>query len=159
MTHTAADIMTRNVVTAHPDDLVPGVAKLLSDHAISAVPVCDVSGRLVGMISEGDLMRPYGQAQAAKRSWWLALLAEGSEIAPAFLKYIAAERRTARDLMTKTVITAKPSTPLPALADLLMTHRIKRVPILRDGMLVGIVSRADLVKALARTPELVEALA
>jgi CBS domain-containing protein len=152
---TAADIMTRDVVTARLGDSVAKVAKLLSDHDISAVPVCDEQGGLLGMVSEGDLMRPFGQENALKRAWWLNLLAEGIDLAPAFLGYIHVDHRLPRDLMVTPVITAQDDTDVPELADLLARHRIKRVPILRKGKLVGIVSRADVVRALARSPDAV----
>ncbi len=148
----ATDVMTRHVVSAQPGDSVAKIAKLLSEHQISALPVCDERGQLLGMVSEGDLMRPFGQENALKRDWWLNLLAEGTDLAPAFLDYIRVDHRCARDLMTSPVITASEDTSLTAVADLLARHRIKRVPILRDGKLVGIVSRADLVHVMASAP-------
>lgn len=151
----AATIMTRDVVTTRPDDSVATVAKLLSDHEISAVPVCNDQGRLLGMLSEGDLMRPFGKENALKRAWWLNLLAEGTDLAPVFLDYIRLDSRRAHDLMVTPVITAPEDASVPELADLLARHRIKRVPIVREGRLVGIVSRADVVRALARTPDAV----
>ncbi len=69
MNLTAADIMTRTVLTAAPDDPVAKVARLLSDHKISAAPVCDEAGHLLGMVSEGDLMRPFGKDHDLKRRW------------------------------------------------------------------------------------------
>jgi CBS domain-containing protein len=153
MVLTAADIMTRDVVTARPEDPVAKVAQLLTDHEISALPVCDEQGRVLGMISEGNLMRPFGQENALKRAWWLNLLAEGTDLAPAFVDYIRLDHRMARDLMTAPVITAKDDADVPEVADLLARHRIKRVPVVHDGKLVGIVSRADVVRALARSPE------
>jgi len=152
---TAAEIMTRDVVTARPEDPVAKVAKVLTDHEISAVPVCDEQGRLLGMLSEGDLMRPFGQENALKRAWWLNLLAEGTDLAPAFVDYVRLDHRMARDLMATPVITAREDTNLAELADLLARHRIKRVPIMREGKLVGVVSRADVVRALARKPDAV----
>jgi CBS domain-containing protein len=149
----AESIMTRNVITARPDDPVMKVAKLLNDHDISAVPVCDGDGRLLGMLSEGDLMRPFGKENALRRAWWLGMPAEGTDLAPAFLDYIRLDSRVARDLMVTPVITAPADASAAELADLLAQHHIKRVPIVRDGKLVGIVSRADVVRALARTPE------
>jgi CBS domain-containing protein len=80
------------------------------------------------------------------------MLAEGTELAPEFLDYVRLDKRRARDLMTRDVITATEGTSTAELADMLSRHRIKRVPILRDGKLVGIVSRADLVRVLARSP-------
>jgi CBS domain-containing protein len=149
----AANIMTRDVVTAKPNDSVAKVAQLLSDHEVSAMPVCDERGRVLGMISEGDLMRPFGADNALKHSWWLALLAEGIDLGPAFVDYIRVESRCARHLMVAPVITASESASVPEVADLLARHRIKRVPIVRDGRLVGIISRADIARALAPTPD------
>ena len=91
MSPIATDIMTREVITAHPDDTVAKIARLLCDHGISAVPVCDDKGAVVGMLSEGDLLRPVGKANAAKRAWWLNLLAEGTDLAPSFLECIRVE--------------------------------------------------------------------
>lgn len=153
MSLTAADIMTTSVKTALPDATVPEVARLLCETGISAVPICDDQGQVLGMLSENDLLRPVGQEHAAKRSWWLNLLAEGTDLAPVFLESISVENQRARNLMAGPVITASPETTVPELADLLVRHHIKRLPILRDGKLIGIVSRADLVRALARTPD------
>ncbi|MDE2580295.1 MAG: CBS domain-containing protein [Rhodospirillales bacterium] len=146
----AAAIMTRVVITVGPDDTVSKVAETLTGHGISAVPVCEADGTLVGMISEGDLMRPFGQANALRRDWWLNLVAEGTELSKEFVDYIQLDRRRARDLMTRTLITAPDTASLGELADLLSRHHVKRVPILRDGKLVGIVSRADIVRAVAQ---------
>jgi CBS domain-containing protein len=159
MSLTAADIMTTSVKTARPDAPVSEIARLLCDNGISAVPVCDDQGQVLGMLSEGDLLRPIGKESATKRSWWLNLLAEGTDLAPTFLESISVENQRARNLMVGPVITASAETTVPELADLLVRHHIKRLPILRDGKLIGIVSRADLVRALARTPSaIIEAI-
>jgi len=150
MNLSAADIMTREVVTARLTDTVAVVARLLADHAISAVPVCDARGALAGIVSEGDLMRPFGQANAMRRAWWLDLLAEGTALAPEFLDYIKTDRRRAQDLMVSPVLTVPETASVPDIADLLAQSHIKRVPVMRGSKLVGIVSRADIVKALAR---------
>jgi CBS domain-containing protein len=153
MTIEAAAIMTRNVITVRPDDTVAHVAKVLAEHDISAVPVCEADGQLVGMISEGDLMRPFGQEYELRRSWWLNLLAEGTDLAPEFANYLRTDQHHVRDVMTREIVTATEATSLPAIADLLGQHRIKRVPIVRKGKVVGIVSRADVVRALAKSSE------
>ncbi len=153
MSLTAADIMTRIVLTALPDDPVAKVARLLSDHKISAVPVCDDAGHLLGMVSEGDLMHPFTKDHDLMREWWLEMLAEGSSLAPAFVDYVKADHRRAADLMTAPVITATEDMTVPDLAELLSGHLIKRVPVLRNGKITGIVSRSDIVRALAYTPE------
>lgn len=155
MTLTAAGIMTTKVVTARPEDSVAKVARLLSEHEISAVPVCDPQGGVLGMLSEGDPMRPFGKETAIKRAWWLNLLADGTDLAPSFLECLRVENRPARELMVAPVITASPDSSVSELAELLARHHIKRLPILRDGKLVGIVSRADVVRAIARTPDAV----
>jgi CBS domain-containing protein len=150
---TAADVMTRFVVTADPDATVAEVAKLLTRHAISAVPICDAAGGVVGILSEGDLLRPFTQTNEDRRTWWLDVLSEGDGLAPEFLEYVRLDRRRARDLMQTRLITAAEETPIAAIAELLIRHQIKRVPIVRDGKLVGIVTRADLVRAIVRSPE------
>jgi CBS domain-containing protein len=149
----AAEIMTRRVVTAKPDDTVGTVARLLVEHHISAVPVCDDGGEIVGMVSEGDLMRPFGRESEVRRSWWLELLAEGTDLAPGFIEYLRVEKHYIRDLMVTPVITAPESASAGELADLLANHGIKRVPIVRGEKLVGIVSRTDVLRALARMPQ------
>src|SRR6516225_4724379 len=150
----AGDIMTRAVVTASPDDDVNKLAGLLTKHGISGMPVCDKDGALLGIISEGDLMRPFGEANSLRRNWWLALLAEGERLAPEFLDYIRLDRRRARDLMTAKVIVATEDTSAQKLADLLRQHGIKRLPIMKDGKVIGIVSRADLIHAVAQGGDL-----
>jgi CBS domain-containing protein len=148
----AASVMTRDVITVGPNATVAEVAALLAKHDISAVPVCDVDGTLLGIVSEGDLMRPFGAANEMRRAWWLGMLAEGTDLAPDFLDYVRADHRRAKDLMSPTIVTAIEQTSLAEVADLMSKHRIKRVPVLVDGKVVGIVSRADIVRALARWP-------
>jgi CBS domain-containing protein len=149
----AAAIMTTNVIAAGPDDTVARVARLLATHHISAVPVCDVEGRVLGMLSEGDLMRPFSTETEMRRAWWLRLLAEGTELAPEFLNYVREDQRRARDLMTTQLVSVAETTSAREIADLMMKHKIKRVPVLRDGKVVGIVARADLVRAIAKSPD------
>ncbi len=149
----AASIMTTHVVTALPDDTVAKVARLLAANQISAVPVCDADGTLLGMLSEGDLMRPFATETVTRRAWWLRMLAEGTELAPEFLNYVREDQRRAKDLMTTPVVSVTERASAQEIADLMMRHRIKRVPVLRDGKVVGIVARADLVRAIARSPD------
>lgn len=151
MPQTAASLMTTQVITVRPELKVNAAAKLLSEHAISAVPVLDADGALVGMLSEGDLLRPFGQEYALRRDGWLNLLAEGTDLAPLFVEYLREDQRSVGDLMTTPVVTADVSASLPEIADLWVKHRIKRVPILENGALVGIVSRADLVRTLTHS--------
>jgi CBS domain-containing protein len=145
----AGQIMTRKVVTVSPSATVREVARCLADHRVSAVPVVDHEGAVVGVISEGDLMTGTSVARDERGAWWLEMLAEGERLAPEFMDYVRSGGKLARDLMTRPAVTAGETTPVAELARLLESRRIKRVPIVRDRMLVGVVSRADLVRALA----------
>lgn len=153
---TAADIMTRKVVSITPDTSIGRVAKIMAEHGISALPVCAAGDELVGMISEGDLLQPFGEKYRLRRAWWLNLLAEGVDLVPEFESYLRLDHHRAKDLMKRDVITATMDTPVSKVADLLREHRIKRVPIVEGSRLVGIVSRADVVRALASKPELLD---
>jgi CBS domain-containing protein len=151
----AASIMTRGVITARPTDTVAQVARILAEHAISAVPVCDDNGAVLGMISEGDLMRPFVETNVKRRAWWLALLADGNDLAPEFLDHVRLDRHQIADLMTRPVITATETAHVTELAEQMVQRRIKRLPIVRGEKLVGIVSRADVIRAIAQSPDAV----
>jgi CBS domain-containing protein len=146
--------MTTNVITVDPDMSVQAVAQLLSERGISGVPVVDAANHLVGIVSEGDLLhrvetgteRRPERLTGRRRSWWLNTIGSHQELARDYLK---SHGRTAEDVMTRDVVTVTDTTELADVAMLLETKRIKRVPVLRDGKLVGIVSRANLVRALA----------
>jgi CBS domain-containing protein len=148
----AAEIMTRFVVTVLPTAPMTEIAKTLAQHAISGVPVCEPDGTLVGIVTEGDLVRPLMRSRERRRQWWLRHLADGTDLAPEFLNYVRGGQATARDLMRHDVIAASETTSVADVAEMMMKHDIKRVPILRGGKLAGIVTRADLVKTLARNP-------
>jgi CBS domain-containing protein len=145
----ARDVMVSPVITAKPDSTVKEVAKTLVDRHVSAVPVVDDAGKLVGIISEGDLMHRAEVGTERRYRWWPRLV-RGDASVP--LGYIKAHARRAADIMTRNVFTATPETPLDEIAVLLERNSIKRVPIVLDGQLVGIVSRANLVQALATIP-------
>jgi CBS domain-containing protein len=153
MSMDAGSIMNQPVVVTRPEHTVAAVANLLATKGISAVPVCDDSGSLLGMISEGDLLRPFGLAHALGRAWWLEVLANGGERIPKLLDYLRANHRSAQDLMSKPVVTVTERATLGEIAELFLRHRIKRVPVVRNGKIVGVVSRADLVRAMASNPE------
>ncbi|SFP98547.1 CBS domain-containing protein [Tranquillimonas alkanivorans] len=143
----ARDVMTREVVSARPDTPVAEVARLMMARGISGVPIVDDGGTLLGLVSEGDLLRRVEPERSGGRSWWLRLFA--GENAEDFVK---TEGRHARDVMTKEVVTATPDTHLGEIARLLESRRIKRVPVVEGGRLVGIVSRANLLHAVAANP-------
>jgi CBS domain-containing protein len=143
----ASDIMTAPVITAGPATPVSEIAALLFRNRISAVPIVD-EGELVGMVSEGDLLLRHeiGTDRAERAtSWWLRLFAENRAAAD----YVKSHARRASDVMTRDVVSVAPDTPVAEIAGLLATRGIKRVPVLQGGALVGIVSRANLVQAMA----------
>lgn len=141
----AADMMTSPVVTIGPQATVRDAAWTMLTHRISAVPVLDGQRRLVGILSEGDLLRRAETGTQRRRSWW-GMFGLGSEQLAA--EFVKSHGRKVADVMSRNVITAREDTPAPEIARLMETHGIKRVPIVADGKLVGIVSRADFLTAL-----------
>ena len=152
----AMDVMTTEVITVDPDTSVLALAALLSERGISGVPVVDSDNRVVGIVSEGDLVHRVEtgtecrkeERAGRRRSWWLEGIASDQELAR---DYVKSHGRTVSDVMTRNVVAVSDTTELADIATLLETKRIKRVPVVRDGKLVGIVSRANLVRALATT--------
>jgi CBS domain-containing protein len=148
----AKDVMTTEVVTVSPETTVQELAKILSEKGISGTPVVDADQKLVGIVSEGDLLHRAETGTERRvqrrRSWWLESVAAEQELAR---DYVKAHGRTVADIMTREVISAEETTDLADLAMLLETKRVKRVPVVSGGKLVGIVSRANLVRALATT--------
>jgi CBS domain-containing protein len=143
----ARDVMISPVITIRKSATVREVARILLEKRISAVPVVDNVGKLVGMITEGDLMRRAEAGTEHPYSWWVHFLAGDATIAADYVKSHAAR---VEDVMTSDVVTATPETPLHEIASLFEEHRIKRVPIVNeDGNLVGIVSRANLIQVVA----------
>lgn len=143
----AKDIMTTKVVSVSEDTPVHEIVKLLLKHRISGIPVIGAAGKVVGMVSEGDLLRPEGANHAGRRhAWWLDGLFSNR-----MLDEQKAHGRTAGAVMTPDVVTVDQNTPVNEIAALLEHRHIKRVPVLADGRLVGIVSRANLLHALANT--------
>jgi CBS domain-containing protein len=145
----ARDLMTTDVAAVSPDTPTRDVAKLLLARRISAMPVVDRSGAPLGMVSEGDLVGRGASERAARRDWWLELLAEGTTLSPIFRQFVEAADRPVREVMATPVVTVSEDTEVGDIVRLLEEHRIKRVPVVRGGRVVGIVSRADLLRALA----------
>lgn len=141
----ARDVMTRNLTTVAPDTPVVEAARILLAGRISAVPVVGADGRMVGIVSEADLMRRAEIGSAKARSWWLAALADNEELAG---EYIRSHARAVRDVMTADVVSVAEDATLGHIAALLDKRGVKRVPVVRDGVPVGIVSRANLLQAL-----------
>ena len=153
----AMDVMTSEVITVEPTTSVQAVAVLLSERGISGAPVVDANRRVVGIVSEGDLLhRAETGTERRTRASPTALVrwVAGQELAR---DYVKSHGRTVNDVMTREVITVSDTTDLADVAMLLETKRIKRVPVIRDGQLVGLISRANLVRALAATKSAPEA--
>lgn len=142
----AKDVMTHGVVTVGPSTPVNEIAKLLLERHISAVPVVDTGNQVLGIVSEGDLMRRPETGTARRLSWWLRVIADRDTLAREYTKSHGSE---AQSIMTREVVTVNEDAELADIAQILEKKRIKRVPVVRDGRLVGIVSRANLLQGLA----------
>ena len=141
------DIMTRNVITVRPATPIQEAARTLVAHGISGVPVVDDGGRVVGLLSEGDLILRHKPRE--RMPWWRIFFDDGERLAREYQKAVGT---TVAEAMTRSVISVSPDLPLESAAAILDEHRIRRVPVIADGRLMGIVSRGDLVRALATAP-------
>ena len=142
----ASDVMVRAVVTASPDTTVEALARLMVNLRIGGVPVLDTDGVPVGMVTEGDLLRRVEIGTERHGPRWSEQFSSNSQRAT---EYIKSHARRVRDIMTREVFTVEAAATLGEIADLLEARKIKRVPVVHDGKVVGIVSRADLLKVLA----------
>jgi len=141
----AKDLMTTNVVSTSKKTPIHEVVQLMLKYHISGVPVIDDDRNVVGIVSEGDLLRSETPSAGRRRPWWLeSVLGHG-------VAYEKAHGQTVDAVMTRNVLTVNEDTPVNQIAELLERHHIKRVPVLRGGRLVGIVSRANLLHGLANT--------
>jgi CBS domain-containing protein len=144
----ARDLMTRSVVTVSPETGIRDIALTLLERRISAVPVVDGRNRVVGVVSEGDLLHRVETRTERHRSWWLEMVASTEDLAG---DYVKSHGLSAKDVMTWPVISTTPDASLAEVATLLDRYRIKRVPVLDNGALIGIISRADLLRGLIGT--------
>ena len=144
----ASDLMTETVVSVAADASVQAVAQILLENHLGAAPVTDASGNPIGMVSDGDLLGR--RAAEGRQDWWLDLLARATPPGPLSA---AMGGRAVGDVMTTPLISVSPYTPVREVVGLLQTHRIKRLPVLLDGKLVGIISRTDLLTLVARLPK------
>ena len=142
----AVDVMVRDVVTVRSDTDVADAVELLSEHDVSALPVVDEAGNLVGILSEADLIHRVEIGTEKHRPWWLEAVTGASTLAEEFAK---SHGKKVREIMTSGAISVSEETPLAEIAALFERKRIKRVPVVKDGKLVGIVSRSNLIQALA----------
>jgi CBS domain-containing protein len=152
----AADVMTRNVITTTADASIDDVARLMVLHRFSGVPVVDAEGRVIGMITEGDLLRRAETGTEKQHSGWLKLLLGSGRLAQ---EYAQAHARKVEEIMTCAVFSVTPDTQLAEVVALMEARRVKRVPVIEGGHLVGLVSRADLLKALTELLPRVQARA
>lgn len=141
----ASDVMTREVVTVGPDTDLAEIVALMLTHRISAVPVVSDAG-VIGIVSEGDLLRRAETETDQRRSHWLELFTRSETLAA---EYVRSHARKAHEIMTRGAVTVAHDAPLSEVARVLESKGIKRVPVMQDGRLVGIVSRSNLLQALA----------
>jgi CBS domain-containing protein len=141
---TIEDIMTRDVITVSPETPIHKAARLMADHGISGLPVIDDAGRLVGVISDGDLI--LRQRSRRKAPWWHWFLEDGEQLARDYQKSTGT---TVGEVMTRSVLSVHPAYGIETAASILDARGIRRLPVVRNGELVGIISRGDLVRALA----------
>jgi CBS domain-containing protein len=141
--------MTRSVVSVTPETQVADLVQTLLRHNISGTPVIDSNGLLVGIVTEGDLMRRAELGTERKRGGWLAFFTATATLAH---DYVRSHGTTVADVMTPGVVAVAPDTPLAEIADLMEARRVRRVPVVLEGHVVGIVSRANLLRAWASLP-------
>lgn len=142
----AVDIMTRSPVTVGPDASIMKAVGLMLQRRISGLPVVDRDGALVGIVTEGDLLRRAETGTQRHRPRWLEFLIGPGRLAD---EYVHACGRKVHEVMTEKVVTVTEDTPLDEIVHIIESHRIRGLPVLRAGRVVGIVSRANLVRALA----------
>lgn len=148
----AKDVMTAPVITVRPETPVREVSGLMLEHRISGLPVVDEDGKLVGIITESDLLQKASGPSPLQRLTFLKP-EQAQELDEHLRRYQA---KIASEMMTRPVVTAEEDTPLRELARLMADRRINRIPIVREGRVVGIVTRHDVLKAFARSDEVLQ---
>lgn len=146
----ATDIMTRDVITVGRDTTVAQAIRLMLDHRVSGLPVLDSDGKVVGILTEGDLLRRIETGTERHRPRWLEILMGPGRMAT---EYVRSHGRKVDEIMTRDLISAMQDTAIEEIVELMERRHIKRIPILQDEFLVGIVSRADLLRAVAQALE------
>ncbi|HVZ15429.1 MAG TPA: CBS domain-containing protein [Bauldia sp.] len=142
----ARELMSHNVATVAPDTPLREVARSLLANQMSAIPVVDASGNLVGMVSEGDLVGRKKTERETRSEWWLQRLAEGETLNTEFLEHLQSPLAVASEVMSSPVVTVDESTDMDEIASLMATHNVKRIPVMHDGKIVGIIRRSDLLR-------------
>jgi CBS domain-containing protein len=139
-------IMTPRVVSVSPEDTVQNAIELMLKNRISGLPVVDRDQNLIGIVSEGDFLRRTEIGTERKRNRWLSLLLGPGRLAN---EYVHSHGRKIQEIMTRDPVTITEYTPLEDVARLMEKHHIKRLPVVRDNKLVGMVTRANLIQAIA----------
>ncbi|MFA5956755.1 CBS domain-containing protein [Hyphomicrobium sp.] len=142
----ASDVMTSKVVTIGPNGTLSDMIQLMLDRRISGLPVVGEDGKLVGVVTEGDCLRRTETGTEVKRSFWRDLLTGSETLAN---EYIRSHGRKVSEVMTRDPITVAPETDLSEVIHIMEKNQIKRVPVVKDGAVVGILSRANLLQALS----------
>jgi CBS domain-containing protein len=145
----AGDIMTQGTVTVDPDDSIMHAVQLMLKRRISGLPVVDGTGALVGILTEGDLLRRSELGTQKRRPRWIEFLIGPGQLAS---EYVTASGRKVSDVMTTPVCTVTEDTPLTDVVKIMESNQIKRLPVTHEGQVVGIISRANLLRALASVP-------
>lgn len=140
-----ADVMTRNCITVAPDATVEDAVKLMLSRQVSGLFVVDKAGDLVGVVTEGDLLRRDELGTQRNRPWWLRLLVSPARQAADFIR---ANGQHVRDVMTEKVLSINQNAPLEEVVAVMEKNRIKRLPVITEGKVVGVVSRSDIMRAL-----------
>jgi CBS domain-containing protein len=141
---TVEDIMTRRVITARPETSIPEAARLMFTNRVSGLPVVDADARVVGIISDGDLI--LRQRSPKVTPWWRLFFEDAEDLARRYKKVVGL---TVADVMTRPALVISPVYGIETAAAIMDNRKIRRLPVVRDGHLVGVVSRGDLIRALA----------
>lgn len=145
----ASDIMTIGAITVRPDSSVAHAARVMVEHGVSGLPVVDAYGKLVGMVSEQDLLRRDELGTTDARERWLDFWQDAGKLAQ---HYARQRGRKVEDVMSHSVVSVGPDALVSDIVERMETKRIKRVPVVQEGRVIGIVSRANLI-SMARLPD------
>jgi CBS domain-containing protein len=145
-----SDVMTRNVVSIRSDDTILKAARLMLQNRISGLPVVDAEGELVGMVTEGDFLRRTEIGTNRRRPKWLEFVLGPGRLADEFTR---TSGRKVEEVMTQDPVTVSENVSLAPVVELMEQKRIKRLPVVRDGKIVGIISRANLMRAIVTSAE------
>jgi len=142
----AGELMSSPAISTSATASVRGAARLMLDHGVGALPALDEAGRPIGMVSDGDLLRR--RPDGGRRDWWLEMLASGASSQASAIDL----DRPVREVMSAPLITVSPRARVQEIAEAMQAHRVKRLPVIDDGRLIGIVSRADLMCVVESVP-------